>query len=71
MFGNLVILCYVNCLGTTFLIALPAPPFACQVNPFWMSYYVSFDPVNIDVPKDSDFNIYRTGKSQYPPLGIW
>lgn len=29
-----------------------------------MSYYVSFDPVNIDMPKGSDFNIYRTGKSQ-------
>lgn len=35
-----------------------------------MSYYVSLDPVSIDIPKDSDFNIYRTGKSQYPPLGI-
>lgn len=36
-----------------------------------MSFYVSFDPVSINIFKDFDFNKYRTGKSQYPPLGMW
>lgn len=35
-----------------------------------MNYYVSFDPVSIDGPKDSDFNVYSIGKSKYPPLGV-
>lgn len=33
-FGNPVILCYIFCLGATFPIALPAPPFACHVGSF-------------------------------------
>lgn len=33
-----------------------------------MSCSVISDPVSIDIPKDSDFNIYRTEESEYPPI---
>ena len=71
MLGHPVILPYVNCLGATFLFSFASSPFLLVIkDPFWMSYFVHFDFVCIRVPKDSDFNIYRTGTSQYPSLGI-
>lgn len=52
-----------------FPIALIALPFLLVIYaPFWMSYYVSFDPVHIDIPKTLTA---EWEKSQYLPLGVW
>ena len=43
----------------------------CLIGSFLGELLLVFEPVNIDEPEGSDFNIYRTGKSRYSPLGIW